>query len=104
MFLVILGLVDIIVGIILGVSGFFDFVGISIIFIIGIIAVLKGIYSVVTALASGFYFDLLGVFDIISGILIYLAYSGIVYGFFVYIGIIMIIKGLYSLVMGFVST
>ncbi len=100
MFLVVLGFLDLIIGTILVVSQFYTLAGNSIVLFFAVIALLKGIYSTLTAAGSGFYFDILGWFDLISAVLLFLVHIGIIFNFFLYIGIIMIIKALYSIAMG----
>jgi len=103
MFLVILGILDIIVGVVLGLATGNPFLGSSIVFGFGIIWILKGLFSIFSSMASGFYFDILGVMDLFTGIFLLLATNGIVFGFFLYLGILMVLKGLYSFVMGWIS-
>lgn len=103
MFLVVLGILDIIFGILLGISGMIDFAGSFWVMVFGIVAILKGLYSLATAASSGFYFDVLGILDLLAGIFLLLTYGSIFFDFFVYFGIIMILKGLYSVGMGFVK-
>lgn len=103
MFLVVLGLIDIIIGIVLALSGVVKFTGSSLVFYIAVIAIIKGIYSILAAMAGRFYFDFLGVLDLLSGIFLYFATTGTVLSFFLYVGIIMIIKGFYSTIMGMVG-
>jgi len=100
-FLVILGIIDIVVGIGLVFSGSLE--GVSIIFYLAMLGIIKGIYSIISAIAGGFYYDLLGFMDLVSGILLYFAFSGSHLGFFFYIGLVMVLKGLYSMAMGFTS-
>jgi len=95
-----LGLIDLLFGIILAVSGLVDFSGSSLVFFLFILAFIKGVYSILTATAAGFYFDLLGMFDLLSGVFLFLVFSGIQFHFFVYLGIIVILKGIYSILFG----
>lgn len=96
----ILGLLDLLLGFTLALSGIIDFTGNSLIFFLFIIAILKGVYSILTAAGAGFYFDLLGVFDLVAGIFLYLVFTGMHFHFFLYIGIIVILKGVYSILFG----
>ncbi len=101
MILIILGIIDIILGVFLALSG--PMKGIDILLIIGIIAFLKGCYSLLTAFAAGFFLDFLGVLDLLTGIFLLMAFYGFWYHFFIYIGILMFIKGFYSIIMGLTS-
>ena len=84
MFLIILGILDIIGGILLGVSGMPGSAGNAVFFWFGIIFLLKGAYSILAAAGSGFYFDLLGIMDLIAGIFMFLVAWGVVLDFFLY--------------------
>jgi hypothetical protein len=97
--LLILGIFDLIVGAALTVSGFVPLTASGIIFAIGIIVALKGALSYLMAAGSGFYFDFLGILDMLSGIFLILAVYGTVLGFFVWFGVAMILKALWSIVM-----
>ncbi len=52
----------------------------------------KGIYSLLTSISSGYYFDWMGAIDLITGILLY-------FDVFNVFGLITILKGLYSLIL-----
>jgi hypothetical protein len=97
--LLILGILDLIVGATLAISGFIPLTASGIIFSIGIIVALKGMLSYLMAAGNGFYFDFLGILDMLSGIFLILAFYGIVLGFFVWFGVAMILKALWSIVM-----
>ena len=96
--LLILGLIDIIAGILLIFN-----ISNSIVFFIGIFILLKGIWSIITGASAGFYFDIPGLLDLAGGLLIILIAFGIFSEVFVYFGLILIIKGLYSGVFSFIS-
>ena len=100
MLLLILGIVDVIGGILLGMSLLPGAGGNPILFWFGVVFLLKGLYSLLTAMGSGFYFDILGMMDIVSGIFLFLATWSIINEIFLYLGIGMIIKGIYSMLMG----
>ena len=102
--LVILGIIDLIIGVLLVVSPAGGLVGNSIVFVLGIIALLKGLYSVLAAAGAGFFFDILGWLDLIAGIFLLLANWGIVFGFFLYVGILMILKAFYSAIVGLIGS
>ncbi|MBU0953475.1 MAG: hypothetical protein KKA90_03585 [Nanoarchaeota archaeon] len=101
--LIILGAIDIIAGIVLTLTGIVSFADNQLVFILAIIFILKSLYSLVTAMAAGFFFDVLGWFDLFAGFILLLATWEITFGFVIWIGIIMIIKGIYSIVMGLVA-
>ena len=96
MLLLMLGMIDIFAGIVLALSGFVPFKGISFIIAIGTIYVLKGLYSTGTAAANGFYFDFLGWFDLAAGFFMLLAFLGMSMGIFFFLGIVVMLKGLYT--------
>ncbi|RLI97124.1 MAG: hypothetical protein DRO99_03410 [Candidatus Aenigmatarchaeota archaeon] len=103
-FIAILGILDIIFGAALAASTMTSVTGNGWIFLFGILAILKGIYSVVTAAGAGFYLDVLGWLDLVVGLLLLLANWGIVFPFFLYIGILLILKGIYSFFVGMVGS
>ncbi len=100
MFLAILGFLDLIGGALLGLSGLFPYTGSGFVFTIGIIFLIKGLVSYISAAANGFFMDFMGLLDIVAAILLMLTTWGIVVFFFPYIGILLILKGLYSVVIG----
>jgi len=96
--LLMLGVFDMMVGTVLVLSPFVSLEGNGFVLALGAIALLKGLYSYIAAAAAGFYFDLLGILDITVGTcLVFAAYS-IVSGVFPWIGIFMVAKGLYSVI------
>jgi uncharacterized membrane protein HdeD (DUF308 family) len=99
-----LGIIDIISGVVLAVSTSFNLAGSGIALWIGIFMLLKGVYSVLTAAGAGFYFDVLGWLDLIAAASLFIVFFGVANEFFVYFGILMILKGIYSFVMGFTSS
>lgn len=101
-FLILLGIIDIVVGAFLASSGAFQFKGFGLIFILAIISILKGLYSVLAGMGAGFYMDIMGWLDLVGGLMLLLAFWGIHFYFFFYFGIFLILKGLYSAMMGFV--
>ncbi len=87
MLLTILGFLDILVGISLIYPNFLAFY-------LGVIALLKGISSVIGSFASGFYFDFMGFIDIIAGMML-------IFGFSIpWFWILPMIKGIYSFIVG----
>ncbi len=103
MFLIVLGVLDIIVGVLLGLATGNPFIGSGIIFAFGVIWVLKGLFSLLSSISSGFYFDVMGIMDLFTGVFLLLSTNGIVFWFFLHLGILMVLKGLYSFVMGWIS-
>lgn len=103
MLLIFLGVLDLLAGAILALHPFLAVAGSGYIAGIAILFFLKGLYSLLTAFAVGFYFDLLGLFDIAGGVFLALLYFGVASEFFVYIGLAVLLKGIYSFVMGMVE-
>ena len=103
MFLAILGVLDILGGVLLAIAGFIPYTGSGFILTLGVVFIIKGIISYLAAAAKGFFFDLMGVLDLIAGIMLVLATHDFILFFFPYIGILLIIKGVYSFVMGLVK-
>ncbi len=64
----------------------------------GLIILIKGAYSFLTAVAANYWFDWMGLIDIIAGICLMLIYVGFKPAAFLTIGGIVIAKGAYSLV------
>jgi len=96
MLLTILGLVDVFLGAVLAASPFFSYAGVAVIGTLAIIALIKGLYSVLAGAAAGWYFDILGWLDLIVAVLLFLAVAGIHFQWFFWIGIFMVAKGVYS--------
>ncbi len=103
MFLAILGVLDIIGGVLLGLSGFIPYVGSGFVSAFGFILIIKGIISYISGAAKGFFLDFMGILDIIAGIMLILATWGFVVFFFPYIGILLALKGIYSVIIGVVK-
>ena len=97
--LLILGILDLIAGAALAISGFVPLTAVGLVFGIGIIITLKGVISYLAAAGNGFYFDFLGILDVLSGIFLILAFYGTAMGFFVWFGVAMILKAMWSIVM-----
>ena len=100
MLLFVLGLLDIIIGGSLWWASGSSLAGATMVIILGIIWGLKGLWSILSAASAGFYFDILGVFDLVSGIFLTMSYIGFSFEVFFYMAILMIMKGLYSFIMG----
>lgn len=99
----ILGILDIICGAALAASTFANLASNGWIFFFGLVAIAKGVYSVLAAAAAGFYFDVLGWLDLLVGVLLLLVNWNITFGFFLYVGILLILKGLYSFFVGMIG-
>ena len=58
----------------------------------------KGIFSIISNIATGFYFDIMGILDILAGLCLIGVFNG--WSFFVFpvIGVLMIVKGVISLI------
>jgi hypothetical protein len=104
MLLVVLGILDLVIGALLVISPGGGLAGSGIVFIFAVIAIIKGIYSVLAGAGAGFYFDFLGWLDLFAGFLLLLAQWGTVFGFFLYAGILMVAKALYSIFAGLVGS
>lgn len=103
MLLLILSIFDLVAGAALSLCEIFPYVGSGFIGTMAGLMILKGLWSILTAAAAGFFFDLIGILDLVAGILLYLATLGLVAHFFVYIGIALILKGFYSLMVGIIA-
>ena len=97
--LLILGILDLIAGAALALSGFVPLTAVGLVFAIGIILALKGGISYLMAAGNGFYFDFLGILDLLSGVFLILAFYGTALGFFLWFGVAMILKAMWSIVM-----
>jgi len=62
--------------------------------------ILKGIWSIISSVGSGYYADWMGAVDLLTGIGLYLVLNGITNGIFKIVGIAMILKGLYTYASG----
>lgn len=100
MIIVILGILDVIAGIAVALAQLFHLTGSAFALYLGVIFILKALYSILTALAAGFPFDVLGWLDLIAGIVLMLLYWGFPVSFAFWVGIIMILKGVYSILLG----
>ena len=95
MFLVLLGALDIFVSILI-ITKIFK----SLLFIFGILWLLKGFWSVFSGAVGGFLLDILGWLDIIAGGCLLALNFGFEWGGFVFVGIFVLLKGFYSIAMG----
>lgn len=67
--------------------------------------ILKGGWSWISNVASpqGLNIDPMGILDVLAGLILLLVFSGLFLFFFAYFGILLIIKGVYSFVVGLVK-
>ena len=103
MLLWVLGIFDIVAGVALGFGGLVPYVNNSFIVTIAAIMIIKGLWSIITAAANAFFFDIIGILDLVGGILLLLTTAGIFLNFFVYLGIALVLKGLWSIIAGIMS-
>jgi len=89
MILFILGLLDLVAGLVIIFPDFLSFVA----FYIGIIILLKGIFSFGTAALNNHWLDWMGAIDIITGISILTGFS------FQYLWVLPVMKGVYTILM-----
>lgn len=87
MILAILGLFDIIVGVSLALPNFLAFY-------IGIIILIKGIFSIAGSFAAKYFFDFMGFIDLVAGVILLLNFS------IPWFWLLPMIKGIYSLIVG----
>jgi hypothetical protein len=64
-------------------------------------SLLKGVLSFLSSIGIGYYFDWMGVIDIITGFVLLLLMWGFSFGFIKTIGAIAILKGIYSFLRSF---
>lgn len=92
MFHQILGLIDILAGIMLIIRPELSFLRFLAFFCLG-----KGIWSLFSCFAMGYFTDWMGGIDTLAGICLFLLSKGTSFGIFSIVGVVMIVKGLYSL-------
>lgn len=91
--LIILGLLDLIVGLGLVLPIFSN----AFIFYLGIFTAFKGLFSLVSSFAQGFYFEWIGASDLIAGIMF-------IFGFRIpWFWLIPFLKGVYSIAIGVIT-
>ena len=106
MIITVLGLLDIIAGLILIVGGLPFFPGHGLVITIAAALIIKGVFSWLSNLAAGdkgLKIDPMGILDIFSGMLLISIYSGVFMFFYTYFGIILVILGIYSFVVGLIK-
>ncbi len=87
MILAVLGFLDILVGISLIFPNFLSFY-------LGILILIKGIFSIIGSFAVKYFFDFMGFIDLIAGIMLLFSFS------IPWFWILPMIKGIYSLIVG----
>lgn len=67
--------------------------------------IMKGIWSIISSIAASYYFDWMGLTDLLNGICLLLVRFNIFFpNLFKIVGVIMIIKGLYIILSGFLAS
>jgi len=92
MFRQILGVVDIIVGVLLITRPEFSFIR-----FLGLFSLGKGVWSIFSSMIMGYFLDWMGALDVLSGISLLMLHAGSSSGIFTILGISILLKGLYSL-------
>lgn len=90
MLLLLLGLFDVLVGFAL-LSPIFS----AIAFYLGVIALLKGLISLVSSFACGYYADFMGAIDFLAGLMLLLGFSLPLFW------VLLLVKGFWSMMFGF---
>jgi len=90
MIIVLLGALDVLVGLAFLLPETFA----NFFLLLGTLVLLKGIISIMGSISYKFYFDVLGAIDFIAGFLLIINYP------FPLFGILPILKGVYSLIIG----
>ena len=98
-----LGITDIVAGFLLSLCTLVPYTESAFIGTIAGIMIIKGVWSIITASAASFYFDLIGIMDLVVGILLFITTLGFSAHFFIYLGLALILKGLWSIVAGVIS-
>jgi hypothetical protein len=93
--LIALGILDAVTGFILMLGPWIPLGGNGILFTLGVIILLKGIITWLMAAASRFFFDPLGILDIIAGACCLIEVSGFHLSVFAWIGFFLLVKGAY---------
>ena len=92
--LFILALVDIAAGILLYFHpGFLP----KLFLYFAIFCLAKGGWSILSAIVSKFYFEFLGLLDVAVGVFLFLLYNNISFPFFYVFGIMLVLKGIWSM-------
>lgn len=97
MLLLILSLFDMLAGIIVSSSSHIMF-PLFIVKSLFIYYLLKGTWSVFSSIMNKYFFDWMGAIDVIAAICLYYIYAGNIFDIFSKIGILIILKGIYSFI------
>lgn len=65
---------------------------------LGLIYTLKGAWSIVSSVAYSYWYDWMGVLDLLAGLVMILIFYGNIFSFFWIVGLAHIMKGLYTVV------
>lgn len=95
--LIILGLLDAIAGIILTLGFVLPLGGNPLLFILGVLILIKGILSWIMAAANKLFFDPMAILDIAAAVSCFVEVSGFHLSIFSWIGVILMFKGVYSI-------
>src|SRR3989338_11187627 len=98
MLILLLGVFDVIGGLLLAATWLKLFVGAGFILYFAVFFLLKGIYSVLSNIFSGFFLDLMGFLDLLAGAALLFVHWGTAPHYFLYIGIPLILKGIYCMI------
>ncbi len=69
---------------------------ISVFLYLGLIYILKGVWSMTSSIFAGYLYDWMGALDFIAGIAMLLIFGGTIFSFFWIIGVAHVLKGLYT--------
>lgn len=100
MILFVLGVLDVLIGTLLWMSSGNPFTTNAVVLIFAVIWMLKGAWSILSSASVGWFFDYMGIPDLLAGMFLLFSYFGMSFGFFFYLAIIMLAKGLWSFLMG----
>lgn len=89
-----LSIADLLAGVVL--LGGSYFLGSEFALYVAAIVLLKGIYSLVASIAARIYADWMGVLDVAAGAVLFLMISGISVSFYQILGVVMVVKALYT--------
>ena len=104
MIIAVLGILDMVAGLLLTLCGFSSIHSNIVLLIVAIAMGLKGFWSWINNLTAGFKLDFMGILDLVVALMLFLTFSGFPMFFFVYFGILSIIKGAYSLLVGLIKS
>lgn len=70
--------------------------GISLVKIVGLFVLGKGLWSIITSALLGFFADWMGMIDTLAGVALIFTYNGHTFPLTTLLGVVIIFKGLYS--------